>query len=585
MLFRSVSGETINAQADRFKFAESSWGMASSTRQSGKSWVVEPDKELWEFGNSENVKLGKGWAALTPISTRNGLPSAIFFNDSGATGQAFDTIRQDLIGVYCSLLGGIIERKRAEAQRDEKQGALQVANQQLEHQMGERERLTNGLTTILGMADELLVAPNVDTLWKRGVELARERLGVERCSIFVYDLVAREMVGTYGTSLAGNTLPFHNYRFTPSDSDWFAQVFTNKNRKTWHVEPESDIWEFYDDDTGAYARVIARGWVTSTSISSYDGLQTAVLFNDSAVSNKPVDLIQQELVGVFCSLLGGIIERKRAEVKLEENVKDLRVAKRMAEESSRIKSEFLATVSHELRTPLNAIIGFSDMLLMGMSGELNPKQRHKMDRLRDNGVRLLTLINNVLDLTRLEARRVEIVYTSFSIHELTKRVGAQVEVLAQQKGLGFATWMDPSMPNLLVGDEQRIEQLVVNLLSNAFKFTDNGSVDLSVVMKPNEHAWAIRVADTGIGIPPHALNMIFEEFRQVDGSFSRSHKGSGLGLAITRNLVHLMKGDIAVESDIGKGSVFTVTLPLVNESAVAVTIAAASQIERSLPHM
>lgn len=275
---------------------------------------------------------------------------------------------------------------------------------------------------------------------------------------------------------------------------------------------------------------------------------------------------QAELIAINENLKHEIDERKLAQAQREVFVKELTIAKRMADEGSRIKSEFLATISHELRTPLNAIIGFSDMLLMGMNGDLNAKQTHKLERLRDNGMRLLTLINNVLDLTRLEARRVEIMNRPFSPHQLVKRMVAQMEVLAQQKLLLFNADIDAHLPVSILGDEQRIEQIIVNLLANAFKFTEKGAVTLSIDMSPSTEAWIIRVRDTGIGIPAHALNIIFEEFRQVDGSFSRNYKGSGLGLTITHNLIHLMHGYIAVESELGKGSTFTVTLPLINEA-------------------
>jgi signal transduction histidine kinase len=247
---------------------------------------------------------------------------------------------------------------------------------------------------------------------------------------------------------------------------------------------------------------------------------------------------------------------------LNETNMALRAATAKAREAARVKGEFLANVSHELRTPLNAIIGFSDMLLMGMSGEMNPKQRHKMERLKENGVRLLTLINNILDITRIEARRVEITNKAFSPRALADRLSAQMSVLAERSGLEFKTRVDPQLPELLVSDEQRLEQIVVNLLSNAFKFTEQGSVKLDFDMDPAGGNWRIIVTDTGVGIPPHALNVIFEEFRQADGSSSRAFKGSGLGLAITRNLVRIMDGYIVVESELGQGSKFTVTFPV-----------------------
>ncbi len=256
---------------------------------------------------------------------------------------------------------------------------------------------------------------------------------------------------------------------------------------------------------------------------------------------------------------------------LREQANSLRIATAKAKEAARLRSEFLSNMSHELRTPLNAIIGYSDMLLAGMGGDLNPKQHHRVERLRDNGKRLLDLVDDVLDLARIEAKRVEIQYKLFSPYVLIRHVEGQIAVLSDQRGLDFQVEIDPALPEMVWGDEKRIEQIVLNLLSNAFKFTESGSVRLHAYSSPDGQNWHIAVADTGIGIPPHAMDIIFEEFRQVDGSSTRVYKGTGLGLAITRHLVHLMNGQISVESELGQGSTFIVTLPLVMQEQVLMT--------------
>lgn len=284
--------------------------------------------------------------------------------------------------------------------------------------------------------------------------------------------------------------------------------------------------------------------------------------------DNEIGLLASTFNQMTSQLVNSIQELDKRVDELNETNDALRVATAKAKEAARVKGEFLANISHELRTPLNAIIGFSDMLLMGMSGELNPKQRHKMERLRENGTRLLTLINNVLDITRIEARRIEINARPFSPQTLAGRLSDQMIVLAEQKKLALQTRVDPDLPETLIGDEQRIEQVVVNLLSNAFKFTDEGAVTLELLANRDENTWEICVSDTGIGIPPHALSIIFEEFRQVDGSSARAYKGSGLGLAITRNLVRMMDGQISVESEMGQGSKFTVVFPLVTNETV-----------------
>jgi signal transduction histidine kinase len=279
--------------------------------------------------------------------------------------------------------------------------------------------------------------------------------------------------------------------------------------------------------------------------------------------SKRTSINRQDEIGQFASAFNEMTAAvQNREADLQKQAADLRVATAKAKEAARVKSEFLANVSHELRTPLNAIIGFSDMLLAGMSGPINEKQGHKLQRLKENGSRLLALINDLLDLTRIESGRLEMVEKPFSPQELAERMSLQMESLALESKLKFETVVSPDLPETLLGDEKRVEQVIVNLLSNAFKFTETGSVTLSIDADQSDNTWRLEVSDTGIGIPPHAVNVIFEEFRQVDGSYTRAYKGSGLGLAITRNLVRMMGGKIGVKSVLGSGSTFTVVLPI-----------------------
>lgn len=279
--------------------------------------------------------------------------------------------------------------------------------------------------------------------------------------------------------------------------------------------------------------------------------------------SKPAQVTSKDEIGQFAAAFNAMTAAiQKREKDLRDQADALRIATARAKEAARLKGEFLANVSHELRTPLNAIIGFSDMLLAGMSGPLNEKQQHKMARLKENGSRLLALINDLLDLTRIESGRLETVEKAFSPRALVERITAQMESLAAETRLKFETVVSPDVPESVVGDEKRVEQVVVNLLSNAFKFTKEGSVTLKISANAAEKTWSLDVIDTGIGIPPHAVNVIFEEFRQLDGSYSRAYKGSGLGLAITRNLVRMMGGKIGVKSTLGSGSTFTVVLPI-----------------------
>jgi len=244
---------------------------------------------------------------------------------------------------------------------------------------------------------------------------------------------------------------------------------------------------------------------------------------------------------------------------LDETNRQLGIQTAMAREATRLKSEFLATMSHELRTPLNAINGFTGILLFDAE-TMDEDNVHMLERIDANAQRLLTLIDDVLDLSKIEAGRVEIVDEPIQIRSLVGQWINETSVLADNKNLPLTTEIDMNFPQTIYGDSARLTQIAKNLLSNAIKFTSEGSVNLRVV--PMEDHWQIEVKDTGIGIPPHAQNYIFDEFRQVDGSSKRIYGGTGLGLAITRNLARMMGGTISVSSELGKGSTFTVRLPL-----------------------
>ncbi|MCL4251082.1 MAG: hypothetical protein KJ065_23230 [Anaerolineae bacterium] len=239
-------------------------------------------------------------------------------------------------------------------------------------------------------------------------------------------------------------------------------------------------------------------------------------------------------------------------------------AQRIANENARLKSEFLATMSHELRTPMNAIEGFTSIMLSGMGGvEFNEKTGRYVQRVNANSKRLLGLINDFLDLSRIESGRLELANLPFSPRDAAMRWKEEIGVLAQKKNLNFEVSIDPDIPETVRGDEEALSKVALNLLSNAIKFTETGSVALK--LESDDDAWRIEVSDTGIGIPMHAREFIFEEFRQVDQSTKRKYGGTGLGLAIAQRFVRSMGGTITVKSEVGQGSTFTVTLPATRE--------------------
>jgi signal transduction histidine kinase len=228
-------------------------------------------------------------------------------------------------------------------------------------------------------------------------------------------------------------------------------------------------------------------------------------------------------------------------------------------EASNAKSEFLANMSHELRTPMNAILGFIEMLLDDIYGEIPDHLREPLTDIQTNGKHLLNLINDVLDLSKIEAGRMELALSEYSVQDVVESVGASLQSLAAEKGLTFVAGVQPGI-SLAFGDGKRITQCLMNLAGNALKFTKAGRVDVWVEQK--QEMLHYRVSDTGIGIPRDQVEQVFGEFRQVDAAITREFGGTGLGLSITKKFVEMHGGRIWVESDLGKGSTFIFEVPL-----------------------
>jgi signal transduction histidine kinase len=227
--------------------------------------------------------------------------------------------------------------------------------------------------------------------------------------------------------------------------------------------------------------------------------------------------------------------------------------------ASKAKSDFLANMSHELRTPMNAILGFVEMVLDEIYGEVPPHLKEPLTDIQTNGKHLLRLINDVLDLSKIEAGRMELVLADYSVQDVVETVRASLQSLALEKGLDFVAAAEDDIP-LAYGDGKRITQCLMNLVGNALKFTKHGRVTVWVERRGNELLY--RISDTGIGIPKDELENIFTEFQQVDTAVTREFTGTGLGLNITKKFVEMHDGRIWVESELGKGSTFFFSIPL-----------------------
>ena len=252
-----------------------------------------------------------------------------------------------------------------------------------------------------------------------------------------------------------------------------------------------------------------------------------------------------------------LLTRKNQELELQRQQIQIQNLKLL--EASRIKSQFLATMSHELRTPLNAIIGFSQLMLRRSKGNLSSQQSDMVERILNNGKHLLELLNDILDLSKIEAGRLELKPEIFNLAHAVNATVEELRSLAEEKHLSFQLQIDLSNAHVY-NDPSRLRQVLVNLISNAIKFTDRGGVYVEVCELSSN--WVtIAVHDTGVGIAQEQLRQIFEPFRQIDQTTTRRHAGTGLGLAITDSLIRIMQGRIRVESTPGEGSTFRVELP------------------------
>jgi PAS domain S-box-containing protein len=350
------------------------------------------------------------------------------------------------------------------------------------------------------------------------------------------------------------------------------EALTGSTRDELIGAPFKDCFTDPDRAEAGIKLVLSEKSVTDYELTARarDGKQTVVSYNATTFYDR-----NRTLQGVFAAARD-VTEQKRVELELNE-------ARAVAESASQTKSDFLASMSHEIRTPMNAIMGIADLLAQT---KLSAQQNKYVQIFRRAGDNLLNLINDILDLSKVEASQLELERTSFDLPEQTEIVIEMVVARAQEKGLALSCEIVPDVPNKVIGDPTRLRQVIMNLLSNAIKFTASGTVSLRVerdrdLLSPTSLRFSVQ--DTGIGIPADTLPRVFERFTQADSSTTRRFGGSGLGLTISKRLVELMGGRIWVESKVQHGSTFSFAVPYEVETSETEAAAIAEGARSELP--
>ncbi|NOS79611.1 MAG: response regulator [Nitrospira sp.] len=467
-------------------------------------------------------------------------------------------------------LVGAVEAKH---QAEERATTLQAENQSLETK---EERLRHQQSATLTLVkDRTVFEGSLAEAAQLVTATAAQALGVERTSVWIFEadrcLLYRLDSYEQATDRHG---PEHTLSL-PRYPDYFEKLQRGQVLAAAQAQKDPPFHELASD-------VLAPRGVSSRLDAPFHtkaGLAGVVTIEHVGPAREWAADEQQfaQALGNFMTLVLEAARRREAE-------EALAIAKLAAEDATRAKAEFLANMSHEIRTPMNGVIGMTEILART---SLSPTQRHYVETIHNSGDTLLALINDILDFSKIEAGKLEIQPTPLDLRDLIERTTEQLAERAQRKGLALLAEYDPSAPTAVIGDPIRIRQILTNLLGNAIKFTQQGNVRVHVTVDPpgsgegGPAIFRIAVTDTGTGISLEGQSRLFQSFSQVDGSSTRVHGGTGLGLSICKQLSKLMDGAIGVQSQIGQGSTFWVTLPLplqAEPSAVRVSDPALAEV-------
>jgi len=525
-----------------FSLSKYRLGMRLALRAGGRSWVMNTNAEKsWQkFGTViDGDEIPKSFVMLPLLSGRE-LVGSITITDYEKE-NAFTDLPISMLETIASNMGTAIQNARLfdETQRLLKQTEQRATELQIINNIG--QMLTEGLdlnSTIERVSErlrEVLKAQNIVTAVfdsKTGLVLSpymvrngrQVRITAESFSLKRYELANRAALRTRGRSFVVNT---------NAEKSW---------RKFWSVALGDDIPKSF-----VSIPLLAGGeMIGGITIADYE--------KENAFTDLPIRLLE-----TIASNMGTAIQNVRLFEETRRLFNEAQEARAAAEHANRAKSTFLANMSHELRTPLNAIMGFTSIVRRKAEGILPEKQTENLDKVMSSSQHLLGLINTALDIAKIEAGRMDVIPARFSLSALADQCTNLATPLLKPN-VTLEKEADETV-GIIYSDADKIKQIVLNLLSNAAKFTHEGTI-LLCVEKINDGGVSISVTDSGIGISEEALVRVFEEFQQADTSTTRQYGGTGLGLTISRNLARLLGGDLTARSELGKGSTFTLTIPM-----------------------
>ena len=567
-------------------------GTLRNVREGFFQWMnqVGDPKMLLQERTKEGA-IGPAFAALTEIGTRGQyldyarskqrelrqrIAATQFKNIDLASNLSssvgtFITLVNVLLAVFAVALGFVLTRSITAPVRILKKGTQNIMAGRFEpveldrsDELGQLASDFNEMSVMLGnnynrlnAYSELVTALNtnvdLEDVVNKSLELLCSHSASSVGALYLFDEGQRKLNLAAGYALKGGGQPVKSFGLGEGIP---GQCALERQPLEVSEVPETGAFAI---DTGL-VEVVPR-YVTAVPILFRDGLIGVLVLG----SMHDFDDLKREIITNSTPQIGVAITNARnneAAQKLSREIAkkndELNVKNQELEKAYRVKSDFLASMSHELRTPLNSIIGFSSVLL-GPSGDpLTKDQKMALEKVLKNGKHLLQLINDILDFSKIESGRMTINVETDDVPNVISNSLMTIESVVKAKGLEMKQEIEADLP-LLKTDILKVKQILVNLLSNAAKFTDKGSIELRAFRKNQMICFAVK--DSGIGIEPKNLNLVFEEFQQIESSHSRKYKGTGLGLPISRRLARMMGGDLTVESDYGKGSTFSLTLP------------------------